>query len=90
MAEKVFYGAKLFDPRWLSKRQEILKRDGHKCYICGNSKGPLQIHHRQYHYNKRLNRHVDPWEYNHIYLITLCESCHNRGHQKFKVPIKYI
>ncbi|MCH8555976.1 MAG: hypothetical protein LAT76_12520, partial [Schleiferiaceae bacterium] len=87
---KVYYGEKLFDDKWKQKRDEILSRDGKKCVICGKSEGKLHVHHKQYHFIKRLQRHVDPWDYDDKYLITLCESCHSRGHSKFKVPVKYI
>lgn len=90
MEEKVFYGSKLFDPRWKEKRKIILERDGYKCTICGTSEGKLQVHHKQYHFIRRLQRHVDPWDYEEKLMVTLCESCHNRGHNKFKVPIKYL
>lgn len=87
---KVNYGVKLFDPRWIKKRNKILERDGHKCVICKKQESNLVVHHKQYHYIKRLQLHVDPWDYNDRYLITLCKSCHNRGHNKYKIPIKYI
>ena len=80
------YGALLFHPLWRSKREEILKRDLHKCVICKNQK-ELQVHHRQYHFVVKENRFKMPWDYNDGLLISLCESCHKRGHSKFKVPI---
>jgi 5-methylcytosine-specific restriction endonuclease McrA len=83
------YQEKLFDPKWQSKRKVILTRDKFKCVICGSDKG-LNVHHKQYHFSMKLNRFRDPWEYDHKYLITLCESCHKRGHAKFNVPTKNI
>lgn len=80
------YGALLFDPRWKSKRKEILERDGHACVICKHNKN-TQVHHRQYHFVLRDNKFKDPWDYAPNFLITLCESCHKRGHSKYKVPI---
>lgn len=90
MEMKVYYGEKLFDRKWIEKKREIMTRDQNKCVICGKSEGKLQVHHRQYHFIRRLQKHVDPWDYNDRLLITLCESCHSRGHNKYKVPIKYI
>lgn len=90
MTEKVHYGEKLFDPRWIAKKKIILERDNRKCVICGKSEGKLHVHHKQYHFKKRLQVHVDPWDYNDNLLVTLCESCHSRGHYRYKVPIKYI
>ena len=81
------YREKLFDPKWQLKRKEIIVRDKHKCIICGKDNG-LNVHHKQYHFSIRLNRYRDPWEYENKYLITLCVSCHKRGHAKFEVPTK--
>jgi hypothetical protein len=79
------YGALLFDPQWKYKREEILKRDAHSCVICKGNTG-LQVHHRQYHFVVKENQFKLPWDYPNNLLITLCESCHKRGHSKFKVP----
>ena len=79
------YGAELFKPEWKTKREEVLKRDLHKCIVCGGS-STLQVHHRQYHFIVRENQFRSPWDYPDHLLITLCESCHKRGHSKYKVP----
>lgn len=79
------YGALLFHPRWKSKRKEILTRDLHRCVLCKGDKS-LQVHHRQYHFIVSQQKFRLPWEYPNHLLITLCESCHNRGHNKYKVP----
>ena len=78
------YGALLFDPRWKQRRAEILHRDGNRCVICGQREN-LHIHHRQYHFLVRHNQFKAPWDYKDHLLITLCESCHSRGHSKYKV-----
>lgn len=83
------YGALLFDERWKEKRNIILARDNGQCVICGLNV-ELQVHHRQYHYVAALKKFQPPWEYPDNMLITLCNSCHQRGHSKFKVPIIYI
>jgi hypothetical protein len=80
------YGALLFHPKWKIKREEILKRDKYCCVNCKASEG-LQVHHRQYHFVVKNNEFRLPWDYPDRLLITLCESCHNRGHNKYKVPI---
>lgn len=79
------YGALLFRPEWKAKREEILQRDSYSCVICKGGIG-LQVHHRQYHFIVRQNQFKLPWEYSESLLITLCESCHKRGHSKYKVP----
>lgn len=82
------YGSLLFDSRWRDKRSVILIRDKNSCVICGLSEN-LQVHHRQYEYVTALKKFKAPWEYADNILITLCNSCHQRGHSKFKVPIIY-
>lgn len=78
------YGALLFRPEWKAKREEILIRDLKSCVIC-KCENTLQVHHRQYHFIVRENKFKLPWAYSDNLLITLCESCHKRGHNKFKV-----
>jgi len=78
-----------FDPRWREKRKRILKRDNYKCQIC-HSKENLEIHHRLYLFSRRKQRMHFPWEYPDRLLVTLCESCHQKGHKVFNVPIKFI
>lgn len=80
------YGALLLDKRWKDKRSVILARDLERCVICGFGDN-LQVHHRQYHYLTDLKKFKPPWDYSDKMLITLCSSCHQRGHSKFKVPI---
>lgn len=79
------YGSLLFDPRWRAKREIILKRDLYSCVVC-QGKDHLQVHHRQYQFVVRNNQFLDPWDYEERLLITLCESCHKKGHNKYKVP----
>ena len=83
------YGGTLLDPRWKTKRLEILKRDINRCVNCGSEEN-LQVHHRQYHFSKSLNEYRNPWEYTDKYLVTLCERCHKKGHNIYRVPIKMI
>ena len=79
------YGALLFHPRWKSKRKEILARDMNRCVHCKSDK-ELQVHHRQYHFIVQQQQFRLPWDYPDHLLITLCESCHSHGHNKYKVP----
>jgi 5-methylcytosine-specific restriction endonuclease McrA len=83
------YKAKLFDKRWLTKRDQILERDKHQCVICG-AQNELVVHHKQYHFVSKLGVYRDPWDYDKRYLVTLCRSCHDRGHYRFKVPVKNV
>ena len=72
MANKT-YSEKLKDPRWQSKRIEILERDGYKCKEC-KSLDDLQVHHKRYIPGR------DPWQYDGFDLVTLCNECHERQH----------
>ena len=83
------YGGLLFHPRWKEKRVEILARDNGRCVICSEP-DDLQVHHRQYHFIKKQQCFKVPWDYEDGLLITLCKSCHNRGHSKYKVPTLVI
>ena len=78
------YGALLFRPEWKMKRALIIERD--KCCVICSETETLQVHHRQYHFVVADNQFKLPWDYPDFLLITLCESCHKRGHGKFKVP----
>ena len=89
MAKHGSYGALLLRQEWKEKRKQIVHRDGNKCVIC-NSQKELVVHHRQYIFSKALQKFNNPWEYKNETLITLCNSCHQRGHTKFEIPIKYI
>jgi len=83
------YKELLFKQEWKSKREEILIRDNRSCVICKNNIN-LQIHHRQYHFLVQKKQFKLPWQYQDNLLVTLCESCHKKGHRKFKVPTIYI
>jgi 5-methylcytosine-specific restriction endonuclease McrA len=86
MKNNEIYLTLLSHPNWYAKREQILKRDNCSCQICG-SKLELQVHHRQYHINKKTGQKRMPWEYNNKFLITLCKSCHQAGHKQFEILI---
>lgn len=79
------YGPLILHPNWKVKRKEILARDQFRCVICSSGKD-LHVHHRQYHFIKATKKFKAPWDYPGHLLITLCSSCHSRGHSKYKVP----
>lgn len=87
--EKQKYKERLWDPRWRALREQILKRDGHACRCCGKRE-KLQVHHRQYHRDRQTGEWKKPWDYKKIYLVTVCEACHQEGHRLYPVPIKDI
>jgi len=71
--------------QWKVKRNAILARDDCKCRKC-NSNANLNVHHRQYHICKITGLKKQPWQYQNRYLITLCRTCHVKGHQLFNIP----
>ena len=69
------YVEKLKHPKWQRKRLFILWRDNFKCRICGTTHH-LNVHHMIYEKGKEI------WESNMNDLITLCNYCHRKIHQK--------
>lgn len=86
MLEQDSYNDLLQSPKWEKRRQAILSRDGQKCRHCQSGKN-LQVHHKQYHVSKSTRTLLAPWEYQDQYLITLCISCHQKGHDLYKIPV---
>ena len=78
------YAQKLKDPRWQKKRLEILERDRFTCIYCGDTKTTLHVHHTLY------RKGADPWEYQHEFLMTLCEDCHNIEHMPLGVLERFL
>lgn len=71
------YKEKLKDARWLIRKKEILIRDKYTCKLCGShgkDGAELHVHHLDY------IRDREPWEYNDLHLVTLCDKCHNAVH----------
>jgi len=73
------YSDKLKDPRWQKKRLEIMEREEWKCQGCGNTKNTLNVHHLRYIEGK------EPWEYEDMYYMTLCDECHTESHLDISV-----
>lgn len=72
---------------WSQKRLKILNRDNHKCVYCGKTYS-LQVHHK--YYSKYPNGlRVYPWNYPDDALITLCDECHKKVHNKKKIKTYY-
>lgn len=72
---------------WKEKRDHIIKRDGNKCVFCGSPYN-LQVHHK-YYSKYPNNRFVDPWNYPDDALITLCDNCHHKVHNKHNIKVYY-
>lgn len=72
------YTEKLKDPRWQKKRLEILERDKFTCQLCGDKRSLLVVHHLIYN--------NEPWDCPNNQLITICEDCHKKLHDKPHIP----
>ncbi len=83
------YSELLQDQRWRELRELVLSRDGKKCRNC-KSGSQLQIHHRQYHICSKTQLKIAPWEYDLQLLVTLCETCHENGHQVHQYETYFI
>jgi len=84
--KKIEYAELLKSAEWQLRRSQILIRDGYRCRNCGETVS-LEVHHRQYHYLSKEEHFKLPWKYKDQLLITLCYSCHKKGHLKYKVPV---
>ena len=80
------YSRQLKSSSWFQKRDKVLERDQHTCQCCGSNSN-LQVHHKQYHAKKSDGSWFAPWAYDDKYLITLCESCHQKGHSLYQIPV---
>ena len=80
------YEDQLNNYKWKFRRATILKRDGHKCRMCGvfgTPNNPIEVHHRYYIY------HSLAWQYYDDALISLCHNCHQLVHKSIS-PLCYI
>lgn len=68
------YSEKLKDPRWQKKRLKILERDDWTCQHCGEDIKTLHVHHLLY------SNMENPWDTPDIWLVTLCQDCHEYDH----------
>lgn len=73
---------------WKDKRNFILYLRDYKCEWCSSTKC-LQIHHKVY-YQYPNNQKVFPWQYPENKLMCLCDKCHKKYHQKYKVKTYYV
>ncbi len=62
--------------RWTALKREVYAKEGHKCYICGTSEGPFELH-EFWEYDDE--RHVQKL----IEVHHLCRLCHKIKHIGF-------
>lgn len=75
---KKTYVELLRDPRWQKKRLEVLQSKDWACEACGVNDETLHVHHKHY------VQHREPWDYENIQLVVLCERCHQYRHEADK------
>lgn len=68
------YEEQLLTIEWNELRFKILFRDNYECQVCGSSK-ELNVHHLIYIYGRMA------WEYEDMFLITLCKKHHEIEHK---------
>lgn len=74
--KKMSYGEQLKHPNWQRMRLFVLQRDNFTCKLCKSKHNQLHVHHKTYFKGKYA------WDINPIYLMTLCEHCHKKVHNK--------
>ena len=83
--ERDEYSKLLQDERWKEKRRKIISRDRCRCTWCGSDSN-LQVHHKYYEKFPN-NEFVDLWDYPDETLVTLCEKCHEKAHEKYRTRV---
>ena len=72
-----------YGPEWKSIRQNVLRRDGNRCQVCGYSglSQPLHVHHIQ-PFRRFTTREAANQLQN---LITLCPTCHRQAETRVRI-----
>lgn len=70
------YKEQIKSPLWQKKRLEILSRDKFACVVCGSTDKQLHVHHKRYIAGRNY------WDYPDELLVTLCEDCHRKAHNR--------
>jgi 5-methylcytosine-specific restriction endonuclease McrA len=74
------YAEQLLDERWITKREEIKRRDFGMCQNCMSVRN-LNVHHKKY------IKGLMAWEYPDWFLVTLCQRCHEKEHKHTEIPV---
>jgi hypothetical protein len=75
------------DPRWQRRRLERMEHADFTCEHCQETSKTLNVHHKLY------RKGADPWDYNDLELMCLCEDCHEEWHNakdNFNVALQWI
>lgn len=70
------YAQQYLHPNWQKMRTYILDRDKYTCVDCGRVDLTLHVHHLKY------GKDMFIWQVPVWYLVTLCEDCHSKEHQR--------
>jgi len=63
-------------PNWQKMRLAVLNRDNFTCVDCHDRHKTLHVHHLKYLRGKMI------WEVPIWYLVSLCEDCHSKEHDR--------
>ena len=69
-----YYAQYLNSAEWQRKRYLVLKRDNYICVYCGAR--ATQVHHKRYA-KRNIGKEPINW------LISVCENCHKKQHDKW-------
>jgi hypothetical protein len=72
-SEKIVFGKKLLDRRWLELERKVIESAEQFCQCCGKPSECLQAHFFRY-------STTEPWEESQSNLTALCEGCHTSEH----------
>lgn len=70
------YKEQYLHPNWQKMRLAILNRDKFTCINCRRKDTTLHVHHLKY------SKSVFIWNVPDWYLVTLCETCHSKEHNR--------
>lgn len=82
------YNDMLKRPEWRACREKVFTVKGRVCSYCRNVRN-LQVHHK-YYLKYPDGERIKPWEYNMECYMVLCDDCHRRVHEKYKIKTYYI
>ena len=76
-------GANEYRPEWKTIRQQVLRRDGQRCQVCGitGPAQPLHVHHIQ-PFRSFTNAEAANQLQN---LVTLCPNCHRQAETRVRI-----
>lgn len=85
------HAEKLKDPRWIAKRDEIIKLAEYRCESCNRHRDELKRigHHLEVHH-KYYEKGREYWDYLWTELICLCDVCHELAEEALQEGRKML